>query len=233
MPHSVEATTSRTVPPARPIRLYRHALSGHCHRVELMLSLLELPFETVEIDFASAEHKQPAFLAISPFGQVPAIDDDGLLFADSNAILVYLASRYDTQGVWLPRDPVAAARVQRWLSVAAGDIAFGPAAARVAEVFKRDVDTRAMIERAALLLSRMEAHLAAPAGDLVSRRRHRDDRGRCVLRLHRARPGRQREPRPLPGRTRMACPRRRPSALRADGRLGMRPERRLSPGRTT
>lgn len=164
MPHSVEATTSRTVRPARPIRLYRHALSGHCHRVELMLSLLELPFETVEIDFASAEHKQPAFLAISPFGQVPAIDDDGLLFADSNAILVYLASRYDTQGVWLPRDPVAAARVQRWLSVAAGDIAFGPAAARVAEVFKRDVDTRAMIERAALLLSRMEAHLAAPQG---------------------------------------------------------------------
>ncbi|AHB07692.2 glutathione S-transferase [Pandoraea pnomenusa 3kgm] len=146
------------------MRLYRHALSGHCHRVELMLSLLELPFETVEIDFASAEHKQPAFLAISPFGQVPAIDDDGLLFADSNAILVYLASRYDTQGVWLPRDPVAAARVQRWLSVAAGDIAFGPAAARVAEVFKRDVDTRAMIERAALLLSRMEAHLAAPQG---------------------------------------------------------------------
>lgn len=164
MPHSVEATTSRTVRPARPIRLYRHALSGHCHRVELMLSLLELPFETVEIDFASAEHKQPAFLAISPFGQVPAIDDDGLLFVDSNAILVYLASRYDTQGVWLPRDPVAAARVQRWLSVAAGDIAFGPAAARVAEVFKRDVDTRAMIERAALLLSRMEAHLAAPQG---------------------------------------------------------------------
>lgn len=164
MPHSVEATTSRTVRPARPIRLYRHALSGHCHRVELMLSLLELPFETMEIDFASAEHKQPTFLAISPFGQVPAIDDDGLLLADSNAILVYLASRYDPQGVWLPRDPVAAARVQRWLSVAAGDIAFGPAAARVAEVFKRDVDTRAMIERAALLLSRMEAHLAAPQG---------------------------------------------------------------------
>lgn len=164
MPHSVEATTSRTVRPARPIRLYRHALSGHCHRVELMLSLLELPFETVEIDFASAEHKQPAFLAISPFGQVPAIDDGGLLFADSNAILVYLANRYDPEGIWLPRDPVAAARVQRWLSVAAGDIAFGPAAARVAEVFKRDVDTRAMIERAALLLSRMEAHLAAPQG---------------------------------------------------------------------
>ena len=164
MPHSVEATTSRTVPPARPIRLYRHALSGHCHRVELMLSLLELPFETVEIDFASAEHKQPAFLAISPFGQVPAIDDDGMLLADSNAILVYLANRYDPEGIWLPRDPVAAARVQRWLSVAAGDIAFGPAAARVAEVFKRDVDTRAMIERAALLLSRMEAHLAAPQG---------------------------------------------------------------------
>jgi glutathione S-transferase len=46
--------------PARPIRLYRHALSGHSHRVELFLSLLRLPFELV--DLAKGAHKAPDFL---------------------------------------------------------------------------------------------------------------------------------------------------------------------------
>lgn len=148
--------------PARPIRVYRHALSGHCHRVELMLHLLDLPYETIDIDLVAGEHKQPAFLAINPFGQLPVIDDDGVVIADSNAILTYLATRYDTDGVWLPRDAVGAAKVQRWLSVAAGDLAFGPAAARIVVLFQRPVDASAMIERAVLLLSRTEAHLTAP-----------------------------------------------------------------------
>ncbi|VVD66736.1 glutathione S-transferase family protein [Pandoraea terrigena] len=148
--------------PTRPIRLYRHALSGHCHRVELMLHLLDLPYETIDIDLTTGEQKQPAFLAINPFGQVPVIDDDGQVIADSNAILIYLASRYDASGTWLPGDPIAAATTQRWLSVAAGDLAFGPAAARVVVVFKRPVDATAMIERATLLLSRMQAYLSAP-----------------------------------------------------------------------
>ncbi|MCI3207474.1 MULTISPECIES: glutathione S-transferase N-terminal domain-containing protein [Pandoraea] len=148
--------------PARPIRLYRFALSGHCHRVELMLRLLDLPYETVDVDLGSGEHKQPPYLAINPFGQVPAIDDNGVVLADSNAILVYLANRYDVSHAWLPQDAVAAADVQRWLSVAAGDLAFGAAAARVAVVFNRNVDTTAMIERGVLLLTRLEAHLSGP-----------------------------------------------------------------------
>lgn len=151
--------------PARPIRLYRFALSGHCHRVELMLNLLDLPYEAVDIDLPAGEHRQPPYLAINPFGQVPAIDDDGVVLADSNAILVYLASRYDDplgERAWLPRDAVAAAHVQRWLSVAAGDLAFGAAAARIAVVFQRGLGTSEMIERGTLLLTRLEAHLAAP-----------------------------------------------------------------------
>jgi len=162
MPHLAEAHTQHAARPARPIRFYRHALSGHCHRVELMLHLLDLPFEIIDIDLVAGEHKQPAYLAINLFGQVPAIDDDGVVIADSNAILTYLATRYDTTGAWLPRDAVTAAKVQRWLSVAAGDLAFGPAAARVVVVFKRPLDATAMIERATTLLSRTETYLGAP-----------------------------------------------------------------------
>ena len=51
------------------------ALSGHCHRVELFLSLLKLPYELVDVDMAAGEHKSPAFLAKNAFGQVPVIED--------------------------------------------------------------------------------------------------------------------------------------------------------------
>lgn len=41
--------------PARPIMLYGFKQSGHSHRAELMLRLLELPFSFQEIDiFAGA-----------------------------------------------------------------------------------------------------------------------------------------------------------------------------------
>ncbi|MET0947613.1 MAG: glutathione S-transferase [Pseudomonas sp.] len=116
------------------IKLYNFPRSGHAHRVELMLSLLKLPTELIFVDLAKSAHKQPDFLAINPFGQVPAIDDQGVILADSNAILVYLAQKYGN-GRWLPTDAVGAATVQRWLSVAAGPIAFGPGRARLITVF--------------------------------------------------------------------------------------------------
>ncbi|MFX4462445.1 glutathione S-transferase family protein, partial [Acinetobacter baumannii] len=74
------------------------------------------------------------FLALNPFGQVPVLDDDGTIIADSNAILVYLATKFGRTD-WLPQDAKGAATVQRWLSVAAGDLAFGAAAARLITVF--------------------------------------------------------------------------------------------------
>ena len=140
------------------IQLYRSAISGHCHRVELFLSLLGLPFEAIDIDLALKEHKTPDFLAMNLLGQVPVLRDGELTLADSNAILVYLEARY-APGQWLPRDPVGAARVQRWLSLAAGPLAFGPAAARVVQLFKRPTDPKESIERAEGLFQFMEAEL--------------------------------------------------------------------------
>lgn len=149
-----------TTRPAQPLRLHRLALSGHCHRVELMLSLLRLPYETVDVDLAAGEHKQPAFLAMNAFGQVPVLQDGDVTLADSNAILVYLEGRY-APGEWLPRDPVGAARVQRWLSAAAGPLAFGPAFARVIELFGRSDDPAPSRQRADVLFTVMERELAA------------------------------------------------------------------------
>ena len=144
--------------PSRPIVLYRHPLSGHCHRVEVFLRLLSLPFETVDVDLRAGAHKRPEFLALNPLGQVPVIDDDGTVLSDSNAILVYLAQRYAPAG-WLPRDPVGAARVQRWLSLAAGPLAFGPAYARVVALFGLKADTAEAVARAHDLFRFMEQAL--------------------------------------------------------------------------
>ncbi len=141
------------------IKLYGFPLSGHSHRVELMLSLLGLPTDYVLVDLKQAAHKAPEFIvAINPFGQVPAIDDNGVVLADSNAILVYLANTYG-KGQWLPSDPVGQARVQRWLSAAAGQLHAGPATARLALVFGAQVDTTAAISRSHALLKLMETQL--------------------------------------------------------------------------
>ena len=117
-----------------PTRLHRHPLSGHAHRARLFLSLVGQPCEIVAVDLAKGEHRTPDFLRLNPFGQVSVLVDGETVVPDSNAILVYLAKRLGRTD-WLPEDAAGAARVQRWLSVAAGPIAFGPAAARLITVF--------------------------------------------------------------------------------------------------
>lgn len=154
---------------SHPVKLYRHPLSGHAHRVELFLALLRVPHELVFVDLAKGAHKQPEFLAINPFGQVPAIDDNGTVLSDSNAILIYLAKQYDKTGRWLPSEPVAAAKVQRWLSVAAGPLASGPATARLITVFGAPYDADTTIARSHALLRVIDQELAASkflAGDV-------------------------------------------------------------------
>jgi glutathione S-transferase len=111
------------------ITLHGSEISGHTHRVELLLRALDLPYRFVPSP--PEIRRSEAFLALNPLGQVPVLQDGDVVLADSNAILVYLAKRYAVETGWLPDDPVAAASVQRWLSIAAGEIAYGPNIARL------------------------------------------------------------------------------------------------------
>lgn len=122
------------------ITLHTNPRSGHAHRAQLFLSLLGLPHELKFVDLRAGEQKQPEFLRKNPLGQVPVLEDGDVVVADSNAILIYLALRYDEAGKWYPRDPVGAARVQRWLSLAAGELAFGPSALRRTALIGTPVD---------------------------------------------------------------------------------------------
>lgn len=68
------------------ITLYDMPLSGNCHKVRLLLSLLSLPYQIQPVDLAGGEQRSPDYLQRNPFGQVPVLDDDGLVIRDSQAI---------------------------------------------------------------------------------------------------------------------------------------------------
>jgi glutathione S-transferase len=141
------------------MNLYSMPLSGHSHRAHLFLSLIGVAHDLVPVDLGKRAHKTPEFLGMNRFGQIPVLDDGGTIVSDSNAILVYAALKYDRTD-WLPREPAAAAEVQRWLSVAAGQIAFGPAAARLVTVFGAPFNADEVIARAHAVLAVIESTLA-------------------------------------------------------------------------
>jgi glutathione S-transferase len=141
------------------MKLYHHPLSGHAHRARLFLNLLAIDHEESFVDLAQGAHKTPDYLKLNAFGQIPVLVDGDQVISDSNAILVYLAKKSgDTN--WLPETPAGAAAVQRWLSVAAGQIAFGPAAARLITVFGSKFNAEEVIARAHAILTVIDAQLA-------------------------------------------------------------------------
>lgn len=100
--------------------LYGNRESGSTHRVRLLMHRIALPHRYVEIDLAAGEHRERAFLALNPFGQVPVLQDAGRTLRDSHAILVYLARVHGP--AWMPTDPGDEAEVQAWLSFSAGEV---------------------------------------------------------------------------------------------------------------
>ena len=156
----LKGLTMRPMKPNQPLRLYRHPISGHAHRVELYLSLLGLPYQLEHVDLMQGAHKQPAYLAKNVFGQVPVIEDGDVTLADSNAILVYLGERYDEAGRFWPRTAEGKAAVQRWFSIAAGQLAAGPAAARRQRLLGAKLDYDAAVNTANQLFKTLESELA-------------------------------------------------------------------------
>ena len=140
------------------MKLYHFPLSGHAHRARLFLSLLNVKAEIIDLDLANGEHKTPEFLKLNPFGQVPVLVDGDIIVNDSNAILVYVATKLGRKD-WMPDDLASVAKIQKWLSVAAGEISYGPCAARLITVFGADFRADEVIGRAHRILGLINAEL--------------------------------------------------------------------------
>lgn len=126
--------------PCMSLTLYHYEYSGHSHRVRLFLALLGLEYEAVPVDLRGGEHKSPEYMRLNPLGQVPTLVDGDEVITDSTAALVYLAKKFDQTGQWLPDDPAGAARVQLWLSTAAGELFRGPSTARAIKLVGKQAD---------------------------------------------------------------------------------------------
>jgi len=80
-------------------------------RVLWALEEIGLPYEIIGMDHPKHDLDSPAYRALNPFGQIPVIDDDGVVVSESGAILLYLARK---SGKLMPRDLAGEAQVLRW-----------------------------------------------------------------------------------------------------------------------
>lgn len=152
------------------ITLYEFALSGNCHKVRLLLSLLGLEYRGIAVNGGERQHKSETFLEMNPFGQVPVLTDGDVTVRDSQAILVYLARQYGDEN-WLPNQSVALADVIAWLVTAANEVAQGPNRLRLHYKFGRPINLDEAESITANLLQIMQARLERHdwlAGDQIS-----------------------------------------------------------------
>ena len=93
------------------MKVYGYAQSGNCYKIQLVLALLQTPYEWVDVNILEGESHTEAFLKKNPNGKIPALElDDGRCLAESNAIINYLAKGSSL----LPKDPFTYAKVQQW-----------------------------------------------------------------------------------------------------------------------
>ncbi|WP_394538525.1 glutathione S-transferase family protein [Lysobacter enzymogenes] len=121
-------------------------------RVRWALEELGQPYQVRLLSFAGM--KQPAHLALHPFGQIPTYQDGGLALFESGAIVLHLAERHP--GL-LPADANARMRAIAWMFAALNTVEPPIFERAMTEVLERERSWYA--ERAAMLDERVHRRL--------------------------------------------------------------------------
>lgn len=93
------------------IKLYTFPASSNSRKVRMALIEKGLEFERINVDLSKREQKNPEYLKIHPFGQVPALDDEGFILYDSTIINEYLEDEYPYPPL-MPKDSEGRARAR-------------------------------------------------------------------------------------------------------------------------
>lgn len=141
------------------ITLYDFELSGSCYKIRLLLSMLGQRYERVNVDFVNKEHKTDRYLALNAFGEIPILYDGELRLRDAQAIMVYLARKYDKTNRWYPDDPQATGRIQQWLSTGGGEV-MNAAGARLVKILNYPLDLEKLHAGAHRVFKILDDHLA-------------------------------------------------------------------------
>ncbi|XP_021775440.1 glutathione S-transferase-like [Chenopodium quinoa] len=149
------------------IKIHGSPFSGATLRVVAAANEKELDFEFVHVDMSVGAHKQQPYVALNPFGQVPAFEDDDLQLFESRAITKYIAYAYGSNGNALVCEDMKQKASQAvWMEVEAHQ--FDPPASKLMwelvfkGMFGMEVDMAIVEENEAKLakvLDVYEAHL--------------------------------------------------------------------------
>jgi glutathione S-transferase len=97
------------------LKIFGHPVSTCTRKVLMTLAETGTPYEMTVVDFGKNEHKQQPHTSRQPFGQIPAIDDDGFVFYESRAICRYINDK--VKGSLVPADIKGRAMMEQWISV--------------------------------------------------------------------------------------------------------------------
>jgi glutathione S-transferase len=97
------------------IQLYANPMSTCTRKVLMALLETSTPYEMNVIDFAQRQHKAEAHLSRQPFGQIPAIEEDGFVLFESRAICRYVSAKANDQ--LIPVTLQERALMDQWSSV--------------------------------------------------------------------------------------------------------------------
>jgi len=118
------------------MKIFGHPASTCTRKVLMTLNETKTPFEFVLVDFAKGEHKQPPHLARQPFGQVPALDDDGFEMYESRPMARYIDGKAGSP--LTPKDAHSRAIMEQWISIETSNFAGHAMKFIYQYVFKRE-----------------------------------------------------------------------------------------------
>jgi glutathione S-transferase len=78
------------------LKLHYHPFSTYSRRVLIALIEKKITYEPVIVDMTARKHRDPAYLALNPYGRVPTLEEDGFVLYESTAILNYLEMIHPT-----------------------------------------------------------------------------------------------------------------------------------------
>lgn len=130
---------------------------------------LGIAFEHVPVDLLKGEQRAPEFLAKNPNGRVPVLEDGDLVLWESNAILLYLATKHAGPTPLVPPGARERAEVDRWLAWQLAHLS--PATSKVAferivkKVTGQGAPDQAQIDAGTAEFAKASAVLDASLGD--------------------------------------------------------------------
>jgi glutathione S-transferase len=105
------------------LKLYDYELDEQCYKVRLLLGLLGCAYEKIAVDvYPGGEQRSARFLRLNPLGALPILTDADMALSGAEAILAYLARKYDGARDWFPDEPETVGRIVQWLAFAGGDL---------------------------------------------------------------------------------------------------------------